>query len=162
MLQPAKQTRSWRQFLNNDIHGSGVYSWGDGRKYEGQWEGLLQDDASVIGYTHIRPGNRMHGHGKFSWSESCRLLQSFAVFADPCDIFVGWAGVGGLMGGSTRESTSTTSRQGFKGSPPELSRSLQHGARDCMRLFMLCSTATASSNGLMAESRGHQNTRWEL
>ena len=38
------------QFMSNDIHGTGTYTWGDGRRYEGQWE-----------------GNRMHGRGKFTW-----------------------------------------------------------------------------------------------
>jgi len=36
--------------MSNDIHGTGTYTWGDGRRYEGQWE-----------------GNRMHGRGKFTW-----------------------------------------------------------------------------------------------
>ena len=56
-----------RQFFNNDIHGSGIYSWGDGRKYEGQWEG---PDPASFGdlITMCSPGNRMHGNGKFSWS----------------------------------------------------------------------------------------------
>ena len=38
-LSQCSQLVALRQFLNNDIHGSGIYSWGDGRKYEGQWEG---------------------------------------------------------------------------------------------------------------------------
>ena len=38
--------------MNNDIHGVGTYTWGDGRRYEGQWE-----------------GNRMHGRGKFLWPD---------------------------------------------------------------------------------------------
>ncbi|CAJ1413004.1 unnamed protein product [Effrenium voratum] len=40
----------WGEFLNNDIHGAGVYRWSDGRKFEGQW-------------AH----NRMHGYGLFTW-----------------------------------------------------------------------------------------------
>ena len=34
------------EFYNNNIHGKGVYTWADNRKYEGEWR-----------------GNKMHGKG---------------------------------------------------------------------------------------------------
>ena len=75
---------TWGQFLNNDIHGSGIYSWGDGRKYAGQWEGLAAEQtipkALLISCVRLA-GNRMHGHGKFSWSSASKTHNMLIALA---------------------------------------------------------------------------------
>merc|ERR1712129_648781 len=35
-------------FENDTFHGEGVFKWGDGRKYEGQWKGGLMDGKGTF------------------------------------------------------------------------------------------------------------------
>eukprot|EP00971_Amphidinium_carterae_P074463 1471518-Amphidinium_carterae.1 len=73
------------QFVDNQMHGKGVYKWNDGRMYTGEWSRHrkvvhsltqlgssseeLEDHHEQQLSVQYRSGSRMHGHGTFTWAD---------------------------------------------------------------------------------------------